>query len=155
MSMCSFFRELDLEGDLVGVPHTWYLLTQSFITLKKMFEQSRTCRLWIFPYCVLTLGAVRADIGNISIQFRPPDRLPGEWFHLGNSEVTCMEIVKNWLAQRRGTIMRPFRQRTPSGQRNRSSRCLNYSGNFLLVLYCQHDFNDIMTLKVFSWDRKL
>ncbi len=27
------YREFDLEGDLVGVPHTWYLSAQSFITL--------------------------------------------------------------------------------------------------------------------------
>ncbi len=42
--MCSFlvrknvrlnYRDLDLEGDLVGVPHTWYLSAQSFITLLK------------------------------------------------------------------------------------------------------------------------
>ncbi len=42
--MCSFlvwknaclnYREFDLEGDLVGVPHTWYLSAQSFITLLK------------------------------------------------------------------------------------------------------------------------
>ncbi len=42
MSICSFlvwknaclnYREFDLEGDLVGVPHTWCLSTQSFITL--------------------------------------------------------------------------------------------------------------------------
>ncbi len=26
----------DLEGDLVGVPHTWYLSAQSFITLLKL-----------------------------------------------------------------------------------------------------------------------
>ncbi len=43
--MCSFlvwknacfnYRECDLEGDLLGVPHTWYLLAQSFITLLKL-----------------------------------------------------------------------------------------------------------------------
>ncbi len=43
--MCSFlvwknaclnYREFDLEGDPVGVPHTWYLLTQSFIRLVKL-----------------------------------------------------------------------------------------------------------------------
>ncbi len=43
--MCSFlvwknaclnYREFDLEGDLVGVPHTWYLSAQSFITLLKL-----------------------------------------------------------------------------------------------------------------------
>ncbi len=42
--MCSFLvwkksclnnREFDLEGDLVGVPHTWYLSAQSFIRLLK------------------------------------------------------------------------------------------------------------------------
>ncbi len=42
--MCSFlvwknaclnYREFDLEGDLDGVPHTWYLSAQSFITLLK------------------------------------------------------------------------------------------------------------------------
>ncbi len=26
-------HQFDLEGDLVGVPHTWYLSAQSFITL--------------------------------------------------------------------------------------------------------------------------
>ncbi len=40
MYMCSFlvcknaclnYREFDLEGDLVGVPHTWYVSAQSFI----------------------------------------------------------------------------------------------------------------------------
>ncbi len=43
--MCSFlvcknaclnYREFDLEGDLVGVPHTWYSSTQSFIWLLKL-----------------------------------------------------------------------------------------------------------------------
>ncbi len=29
------YREFDLEGDLVGVPHTWYLSAQSFIKLLK------------------------------------------------------------------------------------------------------------------------
>ncbi len=32
---CLNYREFDLEGDLVGVPHTWYLSTQSFIILLK------------------------------------------------------------------------------------------------------------------------
>ncbi len=44
MYMCSFlvwknaclnYREFDLEDDLVGVPHTWYLSAQSFKTLLK------------------------------------------------------------------------------------------------------------------------
>ncbi len=30
------YREFDLEGDLVGVPHTWYLSTQSFIRLLEL-----------------------------------------------------------------------------------------------------------------------
>ncbi len=43
--MCSFlvcknaclnYREFDLEGDLVGVPHTGYLSAQSFIRLLKL-----------------------------------------------------------------------------------------------------------------------
>ncbi len=43
--MCSFlvsknaclnYREFGLEDDLVGVPHTWYLSAQSFITLLKL-----------------------------------------------------------------------------------------------------------------------
>ncbi len=43
--MCSFlvwknaclnYREFDLEGDLVGVPHTWYLSAQPFIALIKL-----------------------------------------------------------------------------------------------------------------------
>ncbi len=42
--MCSFlsmenaclnYHEFDLEGDPVGVPHTWYLSAQSFITQLK------------------------------------------------------------------------------------------------------------------------
>ncbi len=32
---CLNYREFDLEGDLVGVPETWYLSTQSFMTLLK------------------------------------------------------------------------------------------------------------------------
>ncbi len=45
MSKCSFlvwkdaclnYREFDLEGDPVGVPHTWYLSAQSFIRLLKL-----------------------------------------------------------------------------------------------------------------------
>ncbi len=45
MSMCSFlvwknaclnYREFDLEGDLVGVPHSWCLSAQSFIRLLKL-----------------------------------------------------------------------------------------------------------------------
>ncbi len=45
MCICSFlvwknaclnYREFDLEGDLMGVPHTWYLSAQSFITLLKL-----------------------------------------------------------------------------------------------------------------------
>ncbi len=43
--MCSFlvwknaclnYRKFDLEGDLVGVPHTWYLSAQSFIRPLKL-----------------------------------------------------------------------------------------------------------------------
>ncbi len=34
---CFKYREFDLEGDLVGVPHTWYLSAQSFITQLKLF----------------------------------------------------------------------------------------------------------------------
>ncbi len=30
---CMNYREFELKGDLVGVPYTWYLLAQSFITL--------------------------------------------------------------------------------------------------------------------------
>ncbi len=33
---CLNYREFDLEGDLAGVPHTWYLSAQSFITLLKL-----------------------------------------------------------------------------------------------------------------------
>ncbi len=33
---CLNYREFDLEGDLVGVPHTWYLSAQSFIRLLKL-----------------------------------------------------------------------------------------------------------------------
>ncbi len=33
---CLNYREFDLEGDLVGVPHTWYLSAQAFITLLKL-----------------------------------------------------------------------------------------------------------------------
>ncbi len=33
---CLNYREFDLEGDLVGVSHVWYLSTQSFITLLKL-----------------------------------------------------------------------------------------------------------------------
>ncbi len=33
---CLNYREFDLEGDLVGVPHAWYLSAQSFITLSKL-----------------------------------------------------------------------------------------------------------------------
>ncbi len=45
MCICSFlvwknaclnYREFDLEGDLVGVPHTWCLSAQSFITRLKL-----------------------------------------------------------------------------------------------------------------------
>ncbi len=35
-SACLNYREFDLEGDLVGAPHTWYLSAQSFITLIKL-----------------------------------------------------------------------------------------------------------------------
>ncbi len=46
--MCSFlvwkdaclnYREFDLEGDLVGVPNTWYLSVQSFIRLLKLVSR--------------------------------------------------------------------------------------------------------------------
>ncbi len=30
------YREFDLEGDLVGVPHTWYLSAQSVIILLQL-----------------------------------------------------------------------------------------------------------------------
>ncbi len=30
------YREFDLEGNLVGVPHTWFLSAQSFTTLLKL-----------------------------------------------------------------------------------------------------------------------
>ncbi len=33
---CVNYREFDLEGDLVGGPHTWYVSAQSFITLLKL-----------------------------------------------------------------------------------------------------------------------
>ncbi len=33
---CLNYREFDLEGDLVGVPHAWYLSAQSFIILLKL-----------------------------------------------------------------------------------------------------------------------
>ncbi len=33
---CLNYREFDLEGDLVGVPHTWYLSAQPFIRLLKL-----------------------------------------------------------------------------------------------------------------------
>ncbi len=35
-NMCLNYREFDLKGDLVGVPHTWYLSAQSFIRLFKL-----------------------------------------------------------------------------------------------------------------------
>ncbi len=33
---CLNYREFDLEGDLVGVPHEWYLSAQPFITRIKL-----------------------------------------------------------------------------------------------------------------------
>ncbi len=33
---CLNYREFDLEGDLDGAPHTWYLSAQSFITLRRL-----------------------------------------------------------------------------------------------------------------------
>ncbi len=33
---CLNYREFNLEGHLVGVPHTWYLSAQSFIRLFKL-----------------------------------------------------------------------------------------------------------------------
>ncbi len=33
---CLNYREFDLEGDLVGVPHTWHLSAQSFLRLLKL-----------------------------------------------------------------------------------------------------------------------
>ncbi len=33
---CLNYREFDLEGDLGGLPHIWYLLAQCFITLLKL-----------------------------------------------------------------------------------------------------------------------
>ncbi len=33
---CFNYREFDLEGDLLGLPNTWYLSAQSFITLLKL-----------------------------------------------------------------------------------------------------------------------
>ncbi len=33
---CLNYRGFDVEGDLVGVLHTWYLSAQSFITLIKL-----------------------------------------------------------------------------------------------------------------------
>ncbi len=33
---CFSYREFSLERDLVGVPHTWYLLGQFFITRLKL-----------------------------------------------------------------------------------------------------------------------
>ncbi len=33
---CLNYRQFDLENDLVGVPHTWYLSTKSFITVLKL-----------------------------------------------------------------------------------------------------------------------
>ncbi len=33
---CLNYREFDLEGDIVEVPHTWYLSAQSFVRLFKL-----------------------------------------------------------------------------------------------------------------------
>ncbi len=33
---CLNYREFDLEGDVVGVAHTWYLSAQSFVTQLKL-----------------------------------------------------------------------------------------------------------------------
>ncbi len=33
---CLNYRVFDLEGDLVGVPHAWYLSAQPFITVIKL-----------------------------------------------------------------------------------------------------------------------
>ncbi len=45
MSICSFLvwkkRVFDLEGDLVRVPHTWYLSAQSFIRLLKLVWKNK------------------------------------------------------------------------------------------------------------------
>ncbi len=76
--MCSFlvwkkaclnYREFDLEGDLVGVPHTWYLSAQSFFKLLKlvwieydivaMNEWKKKChvlqRTWVSIWVIQTL----------------------------------------------------------------------------------------------------
>ncbi len=54
--MCSFlvwknaclnYREFDLEGDPVGVPHTWYLSAQSFIRLLKLVWRESDLWLWM------------------------------------------------------------------------------------------------------------
>ncbi len=36
---CLNYREFSLEGDLVGVPHTWHLTAQSFLTLFKLVRR--------------------------------------------------------------------------------------------------------------------
>ncbi len=82
--MCSFlvwknaclnYREFDLEGDLVGVPHTWCLSAQSFITLLKivlreyaivaMNEWKKKCvglqRAWVSKRTVLQLSFIAVD----------------------------------------------------------------------------------------------
>ncbi len=86
--MCSFlvwknaclnYREFDLEGDLVGVPHTWYLSAQSFIRLLKlvwreydivaMNEWKKKCvglqRTWVSKRTVLVRQCTATQAGRL------------------------------------------------------------------------------------------
>ncbi len=40
---CFNYREVDLEGGLFGVPHTWYISGQSFITRLKLDKEKWEC----------------------------------------------------------------------------------------------------------------
>ncbi len=67
--MCSFlvskkaclnYREFDLEGDLVGVPHTWYLSAQSFIRLLKLLLGKLATR--VLPMSMTSVNLKVADL---------------------------------------------------------------------------------------------
>ncbi len=104
---CLNYCEFDLEGYLVGVPHTWFWSDQSFITLLKLIwsekdilamnDWKRKCvdlqRTWVKK---------RTELFSHVLARRYQ---PRECFHLANIGIctlTCTQLSSTWLTM---TIM--------------------------------------------------
>ncbi len=68
----------------------------------------------------------------------------GEWFHLGNPEVTWMDDSENWDAQRLRDDYAIIHAEDTVRAERQVFWYLKYSWNCLLVLYCQPGLRDIL-----------